>query len=419
MITITSSRLFINITTTKVLTAVLLLILWASHATAIDIDFLGIQHKSVSAVRSDGGSILRDVKELLPRDSVLGLLDYSFGDSLDPVRYLLDSGKIRAVRVHYLNGSGVRNGLAAIYEPTVGLRIATFNSKILTKDVKILDHLTARVKLWGEMMKNYPHIKWLVSPVLESDLSNQAFGVLAQTAINATKTPFTLVVSSGIQSPEIKPTWIREGHGQGPWPKNVKISSTDGLDIMDTTMGIWKPNTKNHIIKFIWNRKFNGRNNGPWVDPRARVTWPKREELVQILHVQDVQPDAPKAPAVLNGIKCIRPENNGKRIWKPLAEDTGTNDPRANLPVLITTGNSGGYNLIGAQGKVAGKLGYFDRFGPDLQRYYSGWRGGSGLNGYQFQQEALKQGSPWVWAVQGNQCFGPFLPGRRQGNARP
>lgn len=392
----------------------------------IDVDYLGIQHPQNSKRRADGSSILTDLVRLLPHGSNFGCLDFAFGDSLEPIRALLDSGKIRSFRTHFFNGPGVRNGKAAKYEPTYGLTISTFNEKVLKKDKKLLGWLTKRVALWAAMMKTYQEVIWYVSLCLEHNLEPKAFGILRDVTTKALGGLEDAILVNNASAPtpaHLARGELKEDHGQGPWGPKVTVSSTDGLSIEDTTMSIWKPNTKKHKLKFIWSRFFNGRHSGDWEDPRSRTAWPTQAELIQALHVTDVQPKQPSGkPAILKGIRVKKLLPTGKEIWKVLADDHGEPDPRKNLPVLIVKGGSSPFKLVAINSKIVGRLTYFGEYEQDktLNRYYAGHVGGTPMTGYEMQEHAREiSGSPWVWATDGNVAYGPILPGRRQGKSRP
>jgi hypothetical protein len=62
-----------------------------------------------------------------------------------------------------------------------------------------------------------------------------------------------------------------------------------------------------------------------------------------------------------------------------------------------------------------GHLAYYGAYGSGLNRHYSNYSNGSGLNGYAFEKKAAALGSPWVWLKGGSHCLGPFIPGRRAG----
>jgi hypothetical protein len=203
--------------------------------------------------------------------------------------------------------------------------------------------------------------------------------------------------------------WI-EHHGQNPHP-GVDISSLDGMEGTDINVSKWLKNTKANKITFFWSRMYNCRNLGSFQDPRKRTSCPAAAHFEQFAHVMDLRPNVPSATLPCN----VKPFK-APFIWKPLAEDKGTFDSRSNYPVAILPGKPSFYALMGAKGKRVGKLGFYGRFKGNLNRYYSGWKPGKRKTGYFFEKKAFDtQGSPYVWLRKKKSCYGPLIPGIRQG----
>lgn len=355
-----------------------------------------------------------EVRRVLPERSAIGVLDVTFGSETTPLVRILDSRSPEYLRVHFLNNTCVRNRNCGTYEPLYGYSLSSLEAALLKKDPKIIRPLQARVRLYRAIQLAHPDTTFLASPILEHNLKFPAWRVLADAVLEAW--PDVQLVNSpmrGVAAESYRGAWI-EKHGN-PAERNAKTYSLDGSDASDINIGAWVRDTKGAIISFTWTRSYNLRTQGTtWVDPRARTAAPTRRILEEMLHITDPAPSKPTPT-----FRCSFKPFDNTFIWKPLSEDKGTGDVRANYPVLIAKPKVTTAVLVDYKGRTAAKLGYYGKYTDGRNRYYSKWSGGSGLGGYQIQQKAKAQsGSPYVYFKVGSTCYGPILTGRRQGSYR-
>lgn len=362
----------------------------------------------------------KSAAQFIPTASPLGFLDHTFGNSIAPIRYLITNIRPRFVRVHFLNTVCVRNRNCGRYEPVAGYSISSLDKAIQKKDPKVINHLIDRVNVWKKLAQENPGTFFLVSPALEHNMQKQSWRVLADVIL--TTWPGVQLVNNGmggVSVEEYRGAWV-ERHGKND--AGDQINSLDGEDITDIKVPAWLKKTRKNIITFRWSRVYNCRDqkkdknhNHIFTDPRKRkAACPKPRDFDQIEHATDNEYKRPKQQ-----FTCSTKKFDNNSIWKPMGEDFGNGDSRINLPVLITNLGRNTVYLVDFKGNRVGTLGYYGTFEGGKFRYYSGYRGGSKLSGYEFQKEAMRlSGNPYVWAKTGNKCVGPFIPGRRGGSYR-
>jgi len=368
-------------------------------------DFLAAQSKRFNTQNA--------AAQLQPGAST-GNLDWTFGQKVEKLEPLLQQSP-KYHRTHLINGVCVRNGNCGRYELGWGYSKASFDKAIRQKNQKIIKHVRNRTAIYRGLASRFPGTQFLISPVLEHDLSREAYRVLADTVLEVW--PNVQLVNSvnlGIQAERYKGAWV-ERHGNGV-PADTDINSLDGVDATDIDVPKWMRTTNSARILFVWTRLFNCRTNGAFLDPRERTNCPRAFHFEELSHITDDRGNPPGAGNP--GCNSVRPFA-APAIWKPLAENKANGDKRADLPVAITPFNAGTLQVLARNGAVVGKLGYYGAFQNNLFRHYSNWGSGSGVNGYTFEKNAVAQsGSPWVWIKAGGKCMGPFVPGRRAGSFR-
>lgn len=327
---------------------------------------------------------------------------------------LLSSNRPRYLRVHFLNNTCVRNRNCGTYEPLYGYTLASLEKAIVANDPKIFNHLRARVRLYRALQAVNPNTEILVSPILEHNLSKSAWRVLANAVLQ--EWPEVRLVNSGMRgvSTERYRGALIEEHGM-PVIANGNTYSHDGTEVTDISIKDWNSGTAKALISFTWTRSYNLRTQNPtWVDPRARTAAPDSRLLEHIIHITD---PVEKLPTLTK--TCKRYDFDSTFIWKPLAEDKGNNDSRANLPVLIAKQDVSAAVLVDFNGKRVATLGKYGKYVDGRFRYYSGYRGGSWLGGYEIQRKAFAQsGSSYTYFKVKDRCYGPILTARRQGSYR-
>jgi len=345
----------------------------------------------------------------------IGVLDYTFSASIANLRTFLSNADVSAVRIHIINNTCVRNRNCGKYEIGYGYTLASLNSAILKKDSKILNFLKERVALYKKFFQSeFPNTPVYISPILEHNLSKEAWRILADTTHDVWLVGLVNNPMGGVAGEVYREARL-EDHGNKNLSKTSVFVSTDGVEIMDIDSVKYANDTASKKQTHRWSRRNNCRDQGPWKDPRARTSCLTAREAAQQVHVTDIVPKAPKPT-----FSCKFSAWNSSNIWKPLAEDKGTPDARKNLPVAIPSGmQHKNLDLVAINGKKVGSLGYYGKFSDGRPRMYSGYSGGSKKTGYEFEQEAVRlSGHRYVYAKQGNICKGPLLPGRRQGDFR-
>lgn len=343
--------------------------------------------------------------------SPLGFLDHTFGDAIAGVEYLIEHVRPRYVRVHLFNTVCVRNNNCGHYEPGAKHSVGSLNYALERNDGALLLYTRGRTAIWKSLSEKYPNTTFLVSPALEHNLSPAAYRILAD-AVKSVWADVQLVNSPLSGNGERYLGSILEAHGQSP--PQTEISSLDGAELMDVDTQGWLGRTAGNKLTFRWSRGYNLRDQAEkFTDPRARTKSPTPAMFEMYEHATDaIEPPSQVAFPCTAISEAV--------IYKPLSEDKGTGDGRANKPVLIAELGKGDVQLVAANGAEVGKLKYYGQFTDKKRgRYYSGMPGGSNKHGYEFQQAALMVAkSPYVYARGNGRCIGPFVPGRRQGSYR-
>ena len=350
-----------------------------------------------------------------------GNLDFTFSDSLDNVIKILDDLQPVYHRIHFIDGSCIRNNNCGSYSYVHGMNMSRFETAVLTKNKKMFSKLGSRVKLYCGLKEQYPNTKFLFSPVLEHNLSKRAWRILAK---------FVLQKCSGVQlvnSPMARGAaekyhgaWI-ERHGTKSINR-VDIISTDGEGISDINIKKFIRDTKRAKIVYSWDRMYNCRTNSSmFVDPRDRIWCPKKSAFSLLSHIFDEREAAKK----FTGTNCknIKPLV-APWLIKPFAENKSFDpyasiDKRSDMPVIIVKDKVSQIDVLSITGIKLGSFGYYDTYSPlNGHRYYSCWKTGSCLGGYAYEKKSLEYGNSYSWLKVGQKCYGPVLMGIRNGSFR-
>lgn len=228
------------------------------------------------------------IEELPGEGNAVGILDFTFGESLEPVRLILASGKVSHLRVHFINGPCVRNGNCGRYELGRGRNIKQFNQAILDGEPTIIAPFQERVRKFCALIDEFDEVAFYFSWVLEHNLTENGWLSLNHYGVEACPDkPYTIVsnpVDSNIGFPaNIAPGVLHEEHG--PFASSL-ISSLDGKDILEIDIEGWLDRTSSQAITFKWTHAYNCRvPRGVFVDPRMRVNCPSREEHKRIINI--------------------------------------------------------------------------------------------------------------------------------------
>lgn len=355
----------------------------------------------------------RIAARVLGQGTPVGSLDYTFGTDTSPVRDMLSRVSPSYYRVHLIDTVCVRNRNCGPYSIVAGYTVQSLDAAIKAHNPKILKFVSDRSLIYKNLFKDFPDTVPLISPALEHNLSLESYRILADAVLGVwRKVQLVNNGMSGNKTERYKGAWI-EDHGATP-RADADITSLDGTDATDITIVAWLKRTAQMKIRFLWTRGYNCRTQGEFVDPRKRTACSNEVQLELMDDITEVF--TPRPDYTGPGCRVIK-KFEAPSISKPLAEDKGTGDPRANLPLVIIKDNAPAINVRAANGANIAIFGkYKDAFIDGRPRYYSGYSPGTKLDGWTIQEKAkAAAGSPYVWyAIQGT-CYGPLLTGRRQG----
>lgn len=204
--------------------------------------------------------------------SALGMLDFTFGYSLAPVRYMLASGKFKYLRVHLVNGSCLRLRNCGSYYPFQGFTPEQFEASVLRKDINTVDFLSFRTQEYCKIAEEFPDVKVLISPVLEHNLTPKGW----RAAANIIKASCDKIdITNNPMTPKKIGDYWREIHGSIDKP--AEIVSMDGFSYEDFSAA--KIEKSKHVVVLVWDSHYNCRNPGPFIDPRERTDCATAKEV--------------------------------------------------------------------------------------------------------------------------------------------
>jgi len=282
------------------------------------LDWLAAQHKLFNL-----GAALEELPDY--KKHCVGTLDGSFGDSLEPIHLILGSGKVNHYRVHLTNGAGLRNGQLAPYEIGHGHSVASFSASVVAGDQLILQPFIERVKLYCDLMEKYPGVRFYLSPMLEHNLTVQAYNTLAGTMWGHCTREDYYTVNNPVGGHPFPHNpmpdgvrWIAYEDHHASFNSNAHINSLDGATLEHVDVQAWKNNVANSNVglAFGWLWGYNCRVPGPFIDPRSRTACPSREE--HRAAIKKILSGSGKAgPVEVN-------ESWGSgNLWKPVSEGDG------------------------------------------------------------------------------------------------
>lgn len=328
------------------------------------------------------------LKDEMPAESALGFLDETFGDPYEKATEILKSGKVKAVRIHLIDGTCIRNRVCPRGAPTY-------------TSYRELERRAKRAYRWcteNSVAECY------VSPFLEHDEKNKAvvdrwYNILRSTApgLKYVCSAFTGYCPDAV---------LIERHGA----RRGAIASPDGISHADLDSIAYRDNGK--LITFSWLPENNGRVTGEegFIMPKLRVNWPTRADIrhqVRMLAPADPMPVVPgcqpiKAPELFK----TRAEYYGK----------GHDDGRGNKGLFISKTRMSKVKITTLKGKEVGYLGYYGTFSgtPGTYRHYIGGGRGSGQKPVRLRRLL---GGDWGLLKGGGKCW-IFSPIHRQGYFR-
>lgn len=204
---------------------------------------------------------------------VLRWLELTFGSRCSCVNRLLRDPQEKIVAVHLTNGPCLRNRRCGRYEVFAGETIASADKKVRRGNRRLLRKYNRVLKRFrGRLDRAVNVVGCYVSPMLESDLSNQARMTLLSLA--ASVFPECQLVDNPHRKRCI-PGTICEFHGDRV--RNLSspcIADLDGSDGRQTNLKKWMHNSKQCVLQFYWEPWMNclsGNFDKQFIDPRKRT----------------------------------------------------------------------------------------------------------------------------------------------------
>lgn len=348
----------------RIIASVLLLAGSASAEPIYGQDTLGLAQHNVQVLAEE-----------IDANSAIGVLDVTFGDPYPKLKRLLDTGKVRAVRMHLIDGTCIRNHVCPPGAPGYA----------------DLDTLKKRVKRLHLFAGAYPGVAWFVSPWLEHDCKDREL-VKKWFQIIAVEAPEMVPVCSAFTG-FCPPGPLKESHGF----KSGDIISPDGIDHVDLDSIAYR--SMGRAIVFSWRPQNNGRVSGEkvFVPPLKRVNWPTRDDIrQQVRLLRQPQPNPPLA----QGCRDIRkPE-----LSKTNAEfyGSGQDDGRGNKLLFIANAQLPKVGVYAVNGRTVGSLSYYGPFSGGGFRHYIGGRYGSNQTPTQLMDQL---GGEWGYLRSGAKCW--------------
>lgn len=312
--------------------------------------------------------------EAHPKGWALGCFATTFGNPVPAVRQFLDSGKVPAFR------------LQAWWSYAHEIAPISFLEKELPR--------------WEGLAKQYPNVKFYISHSCEYSNSNKQQIKKRVDAVRAI-CPSCEVVQTPMNSPVID-GYIVEEHGTKAKVGSNGIASTDGQALFDIDAEAWVNKNKNSIISFFWGPRYNLAEAHNTIPPKDRVASPDKryiESLSRLAYPKGISPPKTFPWPVIELKKPL--------LWKTHGEDApGEGDKRANRPLIILPDKTPYVEILTFDGQVLGRLIYFGGFPGNLHRFYSGYKNGIGLYGYEIADKAkAASGYEDVWIKQGKRVY--------------
>ncbi len=244
--------------------------------------FLGLCHQRFPCERA---------KSLLGNQSVLafGWLDGAFNDSSDKQQQcpcgteLLNDRREKVVRVHIINGPGLRNRRLQRHELGYGFTITSLDQEVLRglseeTPTKFIQQYRARLKKVAAQIKEAKgKISCYLSPCLECDLSEASRAKLLDIARE--EVPECKLVDNPLNKSCI-PGYICETHQATQSKPAPCIADMDGVDQSEIDYQKWSEVHQHCLIRFKWQKWYNLLNisaennavgkNVSWIAPLDR-----------------------------------------------------------------------------------------------------------------------------------------------------
>lgn len=204
-----------------------------------------------------------------------GWLGTTFGERCACAEKILSDPREKFVRIHILNGPGLRNKRLGKYEsPLYGETIQSANKKIKAKDQRFLEGYRARAQDAARTLRAADRraLRCAVSPCLECDFDADA----RKTLLEETRKIFpTCELVDNPLTDRCLPGYICEKHAAGGYPRlqDPCITDLDGMDFGKADVPKFVQNSRECAAAYLWGFGMNcvDKDNPNFVDPRKRV----------------------------------------------------------------------------------------------------------------------------------------------------
>lgn len=347
------------------------------------LDFLGLGSKYWP---------LQEAIDSFPAGFALGVFAREFGDALPKVRELLKTGKVVALRVQIW-----------------------FDHD---HHIAPMAYLEKELPRWEALHQEFPDIPFYISHSCEYPKAPKK-EIEKRVNLVLQLCPSCKVVQTPMKGAYTVPGHIVEKHG------DVKagaggIVSTDGVEITQIDANAFTEKNQNALICFGWICRFNLTDGKmlkdlkekgiPLPKPKKRKSYPSQKlcrGVERLLH------PGPKWAGTTfpDWVKFKK----GTYLWKAFAEDF-PNDARAMKPCAMLKTNAGKIEILARNNQVIATFGKYPDTQPHtLERYYSGWKTGPGLFGWEIEAKAIAvANSPYVQLRFKGKLSEPFIPSFRQ-----
>ena len=213
----------------------------------MDCDLLGLQHPKFK---------FDEILKALPKNSAVGFFHDTFGCTPRRIWKLLQSDKVRAIRVH-INWD--------------------YNHKIVS-----LKKLKAALPFYEKLALEFPNVKVYVSHSCEHNERNKV-KVENRMIMILDYAPHCIAVNSIWRGTELS-GWINEYHGMNALACKSTIASMDGVDSIPADFKWWWQDKKDAIFRFLWLPSFNMKKS--FDDSTAiekRITSPRAKDIKNLM----------------------------------------------------------------------------------------------------------------------------------------
>jgi len=343
------------------------------------IDLLGMAHKK--------WNIKATVKALKATGSAnIGLFaDETFGpNALKHAKMCLDTGAVKKIRAH-LNWAGPN--------PKHTLPPLT---KVKTLAMK-----------WESLAKEYPGVEFFISPSCEyQSTDKKAITAMLKTAQDYA--PSCKIVHSPMKPAHVVMPGILELHGDEKVTAGNILSfdgGAEGLDeggVYSLDVTKWIQRSKDAAMVLAWAGLCNMQEAHNTLKPQERTESPSFEYTMGMFRLFE-DPGAPPTPN-FKAIPLKKP-----LLYKNFSEDSPGPDKRNNRPLIFAYEQAPQVELVTHEGKAFGRFAYYGSYHPNLSRYYSGWKNGIGLYGWEIADRCFQtSGSKWGFYKVKGKFYGPI-----------